>query len=501
MGLRSSTIVDVIKRNATVWADRTAFVFGDRRISHADYFRRVERLAAALSDLGVVVGDRVAVVSDNDPEFVELYGAAAWLGAILVPINWRLSADEIAYIVGDASPKLVIAGASHQEIFRAARPEFAGISRWIGIGFATAPFVSLDDYLSTSTVAPLPHGDSGALVMIHTAAVGGRPRGALVSQAGLLANAMQAINAWSVTEQDVSYAPLPLFHIAGLNLLLACLCAGAASVVAPKFDAQEAARLIAAEGVTLFVEFAPMLGALLDAAGDRRSLASLRVVTGLDTPETIARFEAACPAARFFVGFGQTETSGFVTMAPFRQRPGSAGRPVLLISVAVVDEGDRPVPAGETGEIVVRGPVVFEGYWNCPDDTAATFRNGWHHTGDTGAFDSDGYLWYRGRSVAKELIKPGGENVYPAEVEAALKAHPSVAEAVVFGVPDREWGEAIKAVCVLRANATATPDEISASVADRIARYKRPKHLALTKELPRLDDGRIDRAKTRALFS
>ncbi|MBX9651752.1 MAG: AMP-binding protein [Xanthobacteraceae bacterium] len=501
MGLRSFTLVDVMRRNAAIFPDRAAFVFGDRRISHVDYLARVERLTAALSEFGIASGDRIAVLADNCPEFVDLYGAAAWLGAILVPINWRLSAGEIAYIIADAAPKLVVADTAHHAVFLTARPEFGGVAGWIGIGFAAAPFVALDDCLSGAAVAPSPHSGDGPLAMIHTAAVGGRPRGALVSQAGLLANAMQAIHVWSVREGDVSYAPLPLFHIAGLNLLLTCLCAGAASVVVPRFEAQGAVRLISSERVTLFVEFAPMLGALLDAAGDGRSLASLRVVSGLDTPETIARFESTCPGACFYAGFGQTETSGFVTMAPFRERPGSAGRPVLMVSIAVVDESDHPVPTGETGEIVVRGPVVFEGYWNCPDDTAATVRNGWHHTGDNGAFDADGYLWYRGRNAAKELIKPGGENVYPAEVEAALKAHAQVAEAVVFGVPDKEWGEAIKAVCILHAGAATTSEEISAFVASRIARYKRPKHLVLAQELPRLEDGRIDRVKAKALFS
>jgi long-chain acyl-CoA synthetase len=501
MGLRSFNLVDVVRRNATIRPERNAFVFGDRKISHADYCSRIERLAATLSELGIVAGDRVAVLADNCPEFVDLYGAAAWLGAILVPINWRLSADEIAYIVGDAAPKLVVANAAHHEIFLTARPQFRGVARWVGVGFSAGPFVSLNDCTPPGAVAPPPHPGDGPLVMIHTAAVGGHPRGALVSQAGLLANAMQAIQEWSVGEDDVSYAPLPLFHIAGLNLLLTCLCAGAASIVVPRFDAQEAARLMPSERVTLFVEFAPMLGGLLDAAGDGGSLASLRIVSGLDTLETITRFEAACPGARFYAGFGQTETSGFVTMAPFRERPGSAGRPVLMTSIAVVDESDHPVPTGETGEIVVRGPGVFEGYWNCPDDTAATFRNGWHHTGDNGAFDADGYLWYRGRSPAKELIKPGGENVYPAEVEAALKAHVAVAEAVVFGVPDKEWGEAIKAACVLHAGVSATTEEISAFVAGRIARYKRPKHLVLAADLPRLQDGRIDRVRAKALFT
>ena len=501
MGLRAFTLVDLIRRNAALYPHRAAFVFADRCITHAAYAERVERLAAALSAAGIVAGDRIVVVSNNNPEFVDLYGAAAWLGAILTPVNWRLSADEIAFIVGDARPRMVIADAAHHELFLAARPEHSDIQTMIGIGACAAPFRPLSELLDKAGAAPAPHGEAGPLVMIHTAAVAGRPRGAVLAQQGLLANALQAIACWRLDETDVSYGALPLFHVAGLNLLLACMYAGGASVIAPRFDAQDAARTIASEKVSVFAEFAPMLGALLDAAKDESSLASLRVVTGLDTPETIARFEGLCPEARFFVAFGQSETSGFVTMAPFRERPGSAGRPMLLGSVTVVDESDSALPIGETGEIVVRGPTVFEGYWNCPDDTAATFRNGWHHTGDMGAFDVDGYLWYKGRSPAKELIKPGGENVYPAEVEAALRSHPSVAEAVVFGVPDTEWGEAVKAVVTLRGGAVATTEEIIAFVSGRIARYKRPKTLVIADALPRRADGAVDRPQARKLHS
>ena len=148
--------------------------------------------------------------------------------------------------------------------------------------------------------------------------------------------------------------------------------------------------------------------------------------------------------------FGQSETSGFVTMGRFRDRPGAAGRPTFLATVAVLDDADKPVAPGEVGEIAVRGPTVFKGYWRCDADNAFTFRNDWHHTGDQGTFDADGYLWYKGRSPAKELIKPGGENVYPAEVEREIAAHPAIAEVVVIGVPDAQWGEAIKAVCTLQ---------------------------------------------------
>lgn len=499
MGLRSLTLIDVIRRNAMLYGDRTAFVFGAERVSHADYLARIERLAAALAGLGVGAGDRIVVLSNNNPEFVALYGAAAWLGAILTPINWRLSADEIAYIVGDAAPKIVIADQANQDVFRATRSEFAAVEGFVGIDGGAAPFQPLAQLVNGARPAPEPIDEPGPFAMIHTAAVAGRPRGALLSQSGLLANALQGVAAWSVTERDVGYNALPLFHVAGLNLLLTCLYAGGTSVVVPRFEAKQAAQTIGTEQATMFAGFAPMLGTLLDAAGDGAPLASLRVVTGLDTPETITRFETLCPGARFFGAFGQTETSGFVTTAPFRARPGSAGRPLHLSTVAVVDEADRALAIGEVGEIVVRGPGVFEGYWNLPDDTAATFRNGWHHTGDTGAFDADGYLWYKGRSAAKELIKPGGENVYPAEVEAALKAHSAVADAVVFGVADQEWGEAIKAVCVLRPGVTATAQEIIDFVAGRIARYKRPKHLVIVADLPRRGDGAIDRPRARQI--
>ncbi len=501
MALRTYGLIDVLRRNAATAGARAAFAFEDQSVTHADHLRRVERFAAALSAAGVNPGDRIAIVADNSPDFVAAYGAAAWLGAILVPVNWRLSADEIAFIIADAAPVLVLASSARQEPLRAPRPEYASVRRWIGIDASIATFENLQDLIDRAGAAPAPQPGAGAFVMIHTAAVGGRPRGALLTQASLLTNSMQAIAAWNVTRDDVGYLPLPLFHVAGLNLLLTCLHAGACAVVASKFEAQQAKAQIAARKATLFVEFAPMLGQLLDAAAGDGSLASLRIVSGLDTPETIDRFEAACPGARFYAAFGQTETSGFVTTAPYRERPGSAGLPMFMNAVAVVDEGDRPLPTGETGEIVVRGPGVFEGYWNLPEDTASVFRNGWHHTGDTGAFDDDGYLFYKGRSAAKELIKPGGENVYPAEVEAILKAHPAVEEAIVFGVPDKEWGEAIKAVCTLRAGGGATTDEIIAFVADRIARYKRPKHLVLTAALPRKPDGTPDRARTKLDFA
>ncbi len=245
-----------------------------------------------------------------------------------------------------------------------------------------------------------------------------------------------------------------------------------------------------------------MLGTLLDAAvknGD--DLSSLRHLTGLEAFDTINRFESMCPSARFWTAYGQTEVSGMITTAPFRDRPGSAGKPTMLAHVCVVDELDRPLPVDQAGEIVVRGPVVFNGYWNCEADNEVTFRNGWHHTGDMGRFDADGFLWYCGRSPAKELIKPGGENVYPAEVEKVLLEHPAVAETIVFGVPDTRWGEAIKAVCVCRAGKTVTASELIDFVGSRIARFKRPSHVVFCAALPKNHQGLPDRAQVKNDFT
>ncbi len=501
MGLRDFTLFDIVERNARLHPSRLAFALGEERITHAAYRGRAERLAAGLARAGVRPGDRVGMVSQNNLEFVDLYGAAARLGAILVPVNWRLSADEVAYVVADAAPKIVIADAANQPLFQAAHANLPMVERWYGIGGTSGPFAPYADLLDSVDQSPLaaPHSDADvSLVMIHTAAVGGRPRGALLSHANLIAASAQLLHYWSLTPDDINLGVLPLFHVAGLGMLLAAQYAGGASIIVPKFDAGTALDAIHRQRVTMFAEFPPILTTLLDAAEIRPDeLSSLRIATGLDSPETITRFERLCPQARFWSVFGQSETSGFVTMGRFRDRPGAAGQPTFLATVAVLDDADNPVAPGEVGEIAVRGPTVFKGYWRCDGDNAITFRNDWHHTGDQGLFDADGYLWYKGRSPAKELIKPGGENVYPAEVEREIAAHPAIAEVVVIGVPDAQWGEAVKAVCRCKSGQTVTAQDIIDFVGGRIARYKRPKYVAFVDAMPTTATGAIDRAKVK----
>jgi long-chain acyl-CoA synthetase len=497
MALTDFTFADVYRRNATLFPQRTAFVFEDQRVTHLDYLARVQRLAAGLAREGINPGDRVAVLSQNSLEMVELIGAAALLGAILLPVNFRLNAEEIGYVLADGAPSLLIVGADYQELVAALMPSLPSVRRSFAIGSAASPYAPFSELSGDGRIPEAKVRADDGFVIIHTAAVGGRPRGALLSQANLLVAQSSLIEAWQLTERDVNLGTLPLFHVTGLGLMLTLQQAGGASVIAAKFDPAQAARDIDTHQVTVMAEFAPMLGNILDQAKPEQ-LTSLRAVTGLDTPETIERFEASCPNAGFWATFGQSETSGLATFSPYRDRPKSAGRPLFWRAMAVVDADDRPLPAGETGEIVLRGPTVFKGYWNNEAATAHAFRNGWHHTGDMGRFDDDGYLWYMGRAPEKELIKTGGENVYPAEVENALRQHPDIVEAVVIGVPDPQWSEAIKAVCVRRDGATASAQEIAEFVGGQIARYKKPKHWVFVDQLPRTAKGEIDRAAVKA---
>jgi acyl-CoA synthetase (AMP-forming)/AMP-acid ligase II len=292
---------------------------------------------------------------------------------------------------------------------------------------------------------------------------------------------------------------LPLFHIAGWMAALTVMHAGGRNLIVAKYDPQAAGRMIDRERVTFIGNFPPILTQLLDVqAAGACTLASLRNVIGVELPATVQRFEAL-GTGRFCLAYGQTETMGLTCICLNAERPGSAGRPGPLVDLMIADERDREVASGKPGEILVRGPLVFKGYWGEEELTNLTFREGWHHTGDVGRLDEEGFLWFVGRKAEKELIKPGGENVYPAEVEKVVLEHPAVLEVSVIGVPDPKFGEGIKAVCVLKPEARLSAQELIDFVASRIARYKKPNYVQFVDTLPKKDDGSIDRSKVKEM--
>jgi long-chain acyl-CoA synthetase len=336
--------------------------------------------------------------------------------------------------------------------------------------------------------------------VISTAAVDVVPRGAVLTHANVITANLTVMGGLGYDASDRYLLALPMFHITALGMALAHMHAGGASVLVPRFDAEEAVRLIDRHRITHVSDFPPVLVSLLDAAEKAGSrLASLKHVSGLDAPQTIQRLHERTQA-QFWTGFGQSETTGFLTLQRAAERPGASGKPVPVCQVKVVDDYDREVPEGSPGEIVARGPLVFQGYFGQPDVTAYTFRNGWHHTGDVGRFDSDGYLHYVRRKPEKELIKPGGENVYPAEVETVIMQMAGVSGVCVYGIPDVRWGEAVKAVVEVKVAGQYGAQQVGDFVGSRIARFKRPHVVVFTDTLPRTAEGGVDREAVKATW-
>jgi len=503
MGLYDFTFYDVILRNAASFGEQLAWFEADdsRTLTFAQYKDSVDRLAVGLQQNNIKQGDRIGILGKNSLEFFLLYGATAAVGAILLPINWRLSAEEMVFNLNDCAPKILFVDAEYQGLINDSKSRLSSVKTYFNLKPPGGAFEDFDALLANSgewEAADLAMDDG--FVIIHTAAVAGRPRGALLSHRNLISSNIHLNFLFDQPRGDAHLNLLPMFHVAGLSMIIAAFHAGIPSVNMSKFDAGQAAALIEKKKISILYDFPPILASILEAAEQSgNDITSLKRVTGLEAPDMIEKYQQLT-GGTFYCLYGQTETSALATIGIYNDRPGSAGKTILLADVRLVDEDDKTVAAGETGEIVMKGPMVFNGYWNLPEDTAYTLRGGWLHTGDLGRFDEDGYLWYEGRKAEKELIKPGGENVYPAEVEKVILEHPAVAGTVVFGVPDPKWKEGIKAVCQLSSGQTLVAQELIQFVGERIARYKKPQYVEFVSELPLLKDGTPDRAKVKELF-
>ena len=503
MGLHDFTVYDVIDRNAASFGDLPAWheVDDGRTLSFVELKRETDRLAAGLRGLGLNKGDRIGILGKNSLEYFLLYGAAAGLGLVVLPVNWRLSAEEARFILEDGAPGAVFVDREFQPLIEGVRGGLPSVRRFFNLKDREGDYEDFGGLLVDGDgFEPEAVATDDGFVIIHTAAVAGRPRGALLSHGNVLWADMHFDYHCGLGPGDVHLNLLPLFHVGGLFMATSSFHAGAMNVNMSKFDATRAVELIEEKRVTFMFDFSPILSSVLDEAektgGD---ISSLRAVVGLEAPATIERYQESV-GGTFFVMYGQTETSCVATFGRYDDCPGSAGRMLPAARVSLLDDRDRAVGAGEIGEIAVRGPMVFKGYWNLPEDNERTFRGGWHHTGDLGRFDENGFMWYEGRKAEKELIKPGGENVYPAEVEAAILQHPCVAKVVVFGVPDPKWKEGIKAVCLLEEGEQLEPQALIDFVGERIARYKKPQYVEFVLDFPCAENGAPDREKIKVMY-
>ncbi len=500
MMLRSFTIYNIFKRDGKLFKNRVALQADGQKITYGELFDQANAVAGWLKSKGIKKGDRIGVLAKNHAHFFPLMGAAASSGAILVPINFRLSSDEVKYNLTNTEPVMIVVDPDYEKAIDELRPSCPFLKEFVTFGEGREGYTPFTSLLQSEPAEPSEVGGDDPYVIIHTAAVLGKPRGAVLSHHNLIALTLQNIAIMGLTRDDSYLNILPLFHIAGLFGALVIMHVGGRNVMMSKFDPKAAGRMIDQERITMIGDFPPILLQLLDEqAKGECTLSTLKHVFGIDLQETIKRYENL-GHGQFWLVYGQTETMGLTSVCSNLEKAGCAGKPGPLADIKIVDEFDKEVETGKVGEIVVRGPLVFLGYWGEEELTRHTFREGWHHTGDAGRFDEEGYLWFAGRKAEKELIKPGGENVYPVEVEKAILEHPDVAEVSVIGVPDPKFGEGIKAVCVLKPGAKLTAQELIDFVGGRIARYKKPGYVEFVESLPKREDGSIDRPKVKELY-
>ena len=503
MRVRSFTIYDMYKRNATLLKNRIAIKAENEKVTYGELFDRANLVAGWLSGKGVRKGDRIAILAKNDPQFFPLIGGIAAAGAIMVPINFRLSAEEIGHNLTNTQPVMAVVDPDFEKTISDLRSICPSLKEFVTFGPASGMYISFDSLLKNQPVKPVEPVELGGddpFVIMHTAAVQGKPRGAVISHHNLIFCTIQNIAIMGLTSEEAYLNILPLFHIAGMFAALVMMHVGGRNVMISKFDPKVAGKMIDQERITLIGDFPPILLQLLDEqAKGEFTLSSLKHILGIDMQETIKRFENL-GHGQFWMVYGQTETMGLTSVCSNREKPGCAGKAGPLVDIKIVDEFDHEAETEKVGEILVRGPLIFHGYWGEGDLTKHTFRDEWHHTGDAGRMDQDGYLWFAGRKAEKELIKPGGENVYPIEVEKVILEHPSVQEVSVIGVPDPKFGEGVKAICVLKPNAKLTDQELIDFVGGRIARYKKPGYVQFVASLPKKEDSSIDRIKVKELY-
>lgn len=497
----SFTVYDIFKRNAAIYAKETAVVCGEKRFTFEEVLGQVDALANGFKKCKIGKGDRIAILAYNCHQYLLLFGAAAARGAVVVAINWRLSADEISHIIEDCAPSALFYDKNNAEVVNNLTKTGAFSGQLFTFDSSDTAGIPLGQLALTDSVqSDSDVSSDDPFCIIYTAAVGGKSRGAVLTHANLVLGNLQSIATMGLSFRDVNLNMLPLFHITGINLAFSVMHAGGKNVIMEKFDPQKALEWIEKDGVSVIGSFPPILSNL-QAAIEKKSYSTstLRHILGIDSIDNIKAFEARTSSI-FWTLYGQTETSGMVSFSPAREKFGSAGKQGLLMKMNLIDENEKPVPVGETGEIVVQGPLVFKGFWNQEEYNKYIFRNGWHHTGDLGRLDEDGYLWFAGRKPEKDLIKPGGENVYPAEVEKTILEHNDVLDVSVIGVPDPKFGEGIKAVCVLKPGSNLKAEELKEFVASRIARYKKPGYVEFVESLPKTTSGVIDRLKVKLMY-
>ncbi len=511
---RQLLLGEMLARNARKCPDLEGVIFRDARIRYREMDERVNRLANALLLRGIQKRDHIGLLTQNSREMLEVFFAAGKIGAVNVPVNTRLSGPEIAYILNNANVKTLFLGENFIGTIEKIKGKLPSILDYIVINKkGNGDFKNYEEILSTGhPIRPeVRLQDDDDAFIIYTAGTTGKPKGAILTHKNLVINAMTTIQETSFSLPRRPDLPLidqkvmsitPFFHIAGILSVVKNMV-GLIPMVIEDFDPARLLKAIEAERVTyLFLVPAMWLLVLNHPDFKKYDLSSLRTAAyGADiTPNALKeRILEAFPNAGLYEAFGQTEmtaTAVFMKHQDALRKEGSVGLPFFNVEVRVVDDRMKDVGVNEVGEIVYRGPGLFKGYYQNPEETQKAFEGGWFHSGDLVRRDEEGFIYVVDRK--KDMIISGGENIYSAEVEAVLLTHPKIKEAAVIGVPDPKWGEAVKAFVVLAPGKKATEEEIIEFCLEPLARYKCPKFVEFNAALPRSATGKILKRELRA---
>ena len=496
---------DLIERNAAFTPDKAAIIFEGETFTYAVFNTRIEQTARALkAECRVSRGDRVAILSLNRPDYLVLLYACARLGAMLVPLNWRLAVAEQSFILSDASVKVLVLERAFAQILPTLETSLPDATI-VGLDFTPQGGSTFDTLLAQARGNGRNPGTdlSCPLLLVYTSGTTGRPKGAVLRQEALLWNAVMSQHMHGLTSDDHVLTVLPFFHVGGLNIQTTpALHSGATVTIHSRFTPETTLTTIERDRPTLTVLVPAIIQAVTDhpdwATTDLSSLKAVSTGSTIVPPHLIERFVArGVPVLQVY---GSTETcpiAVYTRLGGDLSRVGSTGLPGLCCEAAVIDDDGNELPPGAPGEIVVRGPNVFCEYWGNEQATREALHDGWYRTADIGLRDADGYFWVHDRR--KNLIISGGENIYPAEVERVLLEHPEVAECAVIGRPDPRWDEVPVAYVIRRTGCLVEAENLKAHVLTQLARFKVPRDIVFVDDLPRTALGKVQHFMLRRL--
>ena len=455
--------------------------------------------------LGLKKGDRIAILAKNGVRYMEVYGSSETGGLVTVPLNFRLSGPELMYIINNSGARVLLVSEEYVPTITAIKDDLPGTAHFICLDGAVPGMLSYEDLLADELTTDLEIAiapDELAYIM-YTSGTTGRPKGAMLTHRGQVANAQSLLMELGLRPRDRHLAVMPLFHVGGRAIPLVHFYRGCTTVIAAGFDPTEALTLIERHRVTTIQVVPTMLAFMLDLPTlDRFDVSSLNTIFYASSPMPVELLRRGIGkfGPIFVQGYGQTESGPLSTLLGKEdhlaegtteqiRRLASCGRPVMNVEARVVDADGRQVEPGAVGEITVRAELIMHGYWNDPESTADAIRDGWLYTGDMATVDDDGYLYVVDRK--KDMIISGGENIYPREIEEVLYAHPAVLETAVIGVPDPTWGESVKALVVLKRETNTCEEELIEHCKMKLASYKKPKSVEFVDVLPKTPSGKI----------